>query len=471
MLSLRMTIRAFGHNLNSPLALLAGLETAFAFVAFYLAILVRFDESLSTVQQTLGTLWPRGLIFAMMVFVSLAATGLYSARQRARFFGIATRTVLAILFAVVAVAGIFYFVPDVYIGRGVVSIAATITLGASLFVRAIMSYSSGNSVFKRRVLVLGCGVRAHTLAMLRRRTDRRGFNLLGYVADYDDRLPEEGITPVFQGEQLSTICERLGVEEIVVALDNLRSRLPINELLKCRLDGILVTELVAFLERETGKLRLDVLNPSWMVFSDGFNRNRLQQFVERAIDVTVSLVLLTGTWPLMLLVLLAIKLEDGWNSPIIFRQIRVGQYGKPFRLYKLRSMRVDAEGDGQARYAQLNDARVTRVGSFIRKTRLDEIPQLFNVLAGDMSLVGPRPERPEFVSELQNRIPYYAERHAIKPGLTGWAQLCYSYGSSERDALEKLQYDLYYVKNHSLGFYLSTILQTVEVILWRKGAR
>jgi len=466
-----MTIRAFGHNLSSPLALLAGLETAFAFVAFYLAILVRFDESLSTVEHTVGTLWPKGLIFAMMVFVSMAATGLYSARQRARFFGIVTRTVLAILFAVVAVAGIFYFVPDVYIGRGVVSIAATITLGASLFVRAIMNYSSGNSVFKRRVLVLGCGVRAHTLAMLRRRVDRRGFNLLGYVADYDDRPPEEGIAPVFQGQQLSVICERLGVEEIVVALDNSRSRLPINELLKCRLDGILVTELVAFLERETGKLRLDVLNPSWMVFSDGFNRNRLQQLVERTIDVTVSLVLLALTWPLMLLVLLAIKLEDGWNSPIIFRQIRVGQYGKPFQLYKLRSMRVDAEGDGQARYAQLNDARVTRVGSFIRKTRLDEIPQLFNVLAGDMSLVGPRPERPEFVSELQNRIPYYAERHAIKPGLTGWAQLCYSYGSSERDALEKLQYDLYYVKNHSLGFYLSTILQTVEVILWRKGAR
>ena len=254
-------------------------------------------------------------------------------------------------------------------------------------------------------------------------------------------------------------------------MDDRRRGFPMDQLLECRLEGIEITELVSFFERETGKVRLDVLNPSWMIFSEGFRQGRVHNLLERSFDVAASLALLTVTLPFMALTVLAIKLEDGLRAPVLYRQTRVGQYGRPFKLMKFRSMRIDAESTGKPIWAAKNDSRVTRIGSFIRKTRIDELPQILNVLRGEMSFVGPRPERPEFVSQLNERIPYYRERHSIKPGLTGWAQLCYPYGSSEQDAAEKLQYDLFYVKNHSPIFYLAIVVQTVEVIVWGKGAR
>jgi sugar transferase (PEP-CTERM system associated) len=244
-----------------------------------------------------------------------------------------------------------------------------------------------------------------------------------------------------------------------------------DQLLECRLEGVEIIELVTFLERETGKVRLDVLNPSWMIFSEGFRQGRVHGSLERAFDIAASHVLLAAALPLMILTVLAIKLTEGPRASIFYRQVRVGQYGRPFKLLKFRSMREDAERDGKAQWAQKNDSRVTKIGSFIRLTRIDELPQILNVLRGEMSFVGPRPERPEFVDQLNEKIPYYRERHSIKPGITGWAQLCYPYGSSEQDATEKLQYDLFYVKNHSLLFYLAILVQTVEVIVWRKGAR
>jgi sugar transferase (PEP-CTERM system associated) len=254
-------------------------------------------------------------------------------------------------------------------------------------------------------------------------------------------------------------------------MDDRRAGFPMDELLECRLEGVDIVELVTFLERETGKVRLDILNPSWMIFSEGFRQGRIHTSLERAFDVLASLTLLVVAAPLMLLTMIAIKLTEGPRASIFYRQVRVGQYGKPFKLLKFRSMREDAERDGKAQWAQKNDTRVTRIGGFIRMTRIDELPQILNVLRGEMSFVGPRPERPEFVEQLNERIPYYRERHSIKPGITGWAQLCYPYGSSESDAIEKLQYDLFYVKNHSLLFYLAILVQTVEVIVWRKGAR
>jgi exopolysaccharide biosynthesis polyprenyl glycosylphosphotransferase len=208
-----------------------------------------------------------------------------------------------------------------------------------------------------------------------------------------------------------------------------------------------------------------------MIFSDGFRRDPLRLLSERAFDLLASAALLAITWPLMLLTMLAIKLEDGINAPVFYRQRRVGFEGCVFDVLKFRSMRLDAEPDGQPRWAQKGDERVTRVGSVIRKARIDELPQIINVLRGDMSFVGPRPERPEFVAELNEKIPYYRERHCVKPGITGWAQLCYPYGSSEHDAAEKLQYDLYYVKNRSLLFDLVILLQTAEVVIWGKGGR
>jgi sugar transferase (PEP-CTERM system associated) len=254
-------------------------------------------------------------------------------------------------------------------------------------------------------------------------------------------------------------------------MDDRRLSFPMEQLLECRLEGVEIIDLVSFLERETGKVRLDVLNPSWMIFSEGFRQGRIHSTLERAFDILASLILLIVASPIMLATAIAIKLTEGPRATVFYRQERVGQYGRPFELLKFRSMREDAEADGQAQWAQKNDSRVTRVGSFIRTTRIDELPQIINVLRGEMSFVGPRPERPQFVEQLNERIPYYRERHSIKPGITGWAQLCYPYGSSEQDAVEKLQYDLFYVKNHSLLFYLAILVQTVEVILWRKGAR
>ncbi|MHB8816024.1 MAG: sugar transferase, partial [Steroidobacteraceae bacterium] len=198
-------------------------------------------------------------------------------------------------------------------------------------------------------------------------------------------------------------------------------------------------------------------------------RDTLRRITSRTLDLASCLVVLGVALPVMLVTALAIKLEEGWQAPVLYRQHRVGFGGQPFLLLKFRSMRTDAESDGKARWAQKSDPRITRVGSFIRKTRIDELPQLFNVVCGHMSVVGPRPERPEFVEQLAERIPYYVERHCVKPGVTGWAQLCYPYGSSERDALEKLQYDLYYVKNNSLLFDLGILLQTVEVVFLGKG--
>jgi sugar transferase (PEP-CTERM system associated) len=260
-----------------------------------------------------------------------------------------------------------------------------------------------------------------------------------------------------------------GVDEIIVAVDDRRRDFPLAELLNCKFAGIAVVDLLTFLERETGRVKVDLMNPSWLIFSEGFQKSWRSNMASRMLDLAVATVMLVVLSPLMLLAALAIWIEDG--SPILYRQQRVGLMNKVFAVYKFRSMVKNAESDGKARWAGTGDQRVTKIGRIFRKLRIDELPQLFNVLRGEMSLVGPRPERPEFVQQLSFTIPYYHERHSVKPGLTGWAQLCYPYGASERDAMEKLQYDLYYIKHKSVIFDLMVLLQTVEVVFWGKGAR
>jgi sugar transferase (PEP-CTERM system associated) len=318
--------------------------------------------------------------------------------------------------------------------------------------------------------VYGSGVQAQSIAALRRRVDQRGFRIVGFVQVPDEAVevaPERLVAP---GGSLRQLARELEADEIVMAMDDRRRNFPLGELLECRLDGIEITELVTFLERETGKVHIDVLNPSWLIFGAGFRRDVLRRYSERTFDVVASTLLLLVASPIMLLTALAIVLESGPRAPIFYRQKRVGYRGSEFDVVKFRSMRVDAEKNG-AVWAMDNDTRVTRVGTVIRKLRIDELPQILNVLKGDMSFVGPRPERPEFVKQLAESIPYYNERHWVKPGITGWAQLCYPYGASERDAIEKLQYDLYYVKNHSLLFDIMVLAQTAEVVLLGKGAR
>jgi sugar transferase (PEP-CTERM system associated) len=378
---------------------------------------------------------------------------------------------VALFVGFVITATLFYLVPALWMGRGLEALAAIGGLCGVTVSRVIFSHVVDENLFKRRVLVYGAGDSAAAIAGLRRRADRRGVIVVGFVPSHKTERAVALDRVLDPAGSLVGLCEKLNVVEVVVAMDDRRSGFPIAELLKCRLAGIEVTELLTFLERETGRVRIDVLNPSWLIFGEGFRRDPLRLITSRALDLTVSLVTLMLTLPFMLLLALAIKLEDGWRAPVLYRQRRVGLVGRLFDVVKFRSMQVDAEGDGRARWAQKSDPRVTRVGAFIRKTRLDELPQLFNVLRGQMSVVGPRPERPQFVAELSERIPYYVERHCVKPGITGWAQLCYPYGSSEQDSLEKLQYDLYYVKNNNLLFDLAILLQTAEVVVMGKGGR
>ena len=465
-----MAIRIFQHYWQLPLATLAAAEAILFFFAPYLAVMLNTGVGWRDLGGLDGPVLPKAILFASAMFVSMTAMGLYNARQRSRLAGLLTRVAASVGAGAVFSAIVFYFFPAIVLYRSQLVLTAALAFGGAVIVRIAFDRLLDENMFKRRVLVYGAGRRAGSIVRLRRRSDRRGFIVVGYVAAEGDDSSVLGSDDKLIDGDLLQVCRKHQVDEIVVAMDDRRRRFPMDELLECRLEGLEIVELVSFLERETGKVRLDVLNPSWMIFSEGFRQGRVHSTLERGFDVVASVALLLVALPLMLLTALAIKLEDGPRAAIFYRQVRVGQYGRPFKLLKFRSMRADAERDG-AQWAQKNDSRVTRVGSFIRLTRIDELPQILNVLRGEMSFVGPRPERPEFVDQLNERIPYYRERHTIKPGITGWAQLCYPYGSSEQDATEKLQYDLFYVKNHSLLFYLAILVQTVEVIVWGKGAR
>jgi sugar transferase (PEP-CTERM system associated) len=468
-----MRIRILGQFVPASLGVLALIEVGLAFLALYAAVLIRSQtpiSHLSNLEEQLGPLWPRALVFSVIVAICLLAFGLYSSRQRAQLGGIFVRLVAALVVASGALAAVFYLIPSLGLWRGVAALAVIGTGGAVLVSRLVFARAVDQDIFKRAVLVYGAGASATAVANLRRSADRRGFLVAGFVLPPGEVPAVPAARLLDPAGDLRALCERLDVSEVVVAMDDRRRGFPIRELLECRLAGIDVTELLTFLERETGRVRIDVLNPSWMIFGQGFRRDPVRLFSSRTMDLLASLAVLALSLPLMLLTLIAIKIEDGWRAPALYTQARVGLGGRTFNVLKFRSMRPDAELGG-AQWAQHKDPRVTRVGAIIRKLRVDELPQVINVLRGHMSFVGPRPERPEFVQHLAEKIPYYVQRHCVKPGITGWAQLCYPYGSSEQDALEKLQYDLYYIKNNSLLFDVAILVQTAEVVLLGKGAR
>ncbi len=466
-----MRIRVLGQYTHVSIVALAAAEAAICFIALIAAALARFRTDLLAIEINEGALWPRALLFSCVMFISMFALGLYSSRQRSRGSGIMLRVVMAVGAGLAVNAVFFYLIPFLSIGRGVIALASGGAVCGVLAARLLLSYFAQEDMFKRRIVVYGSGRTAMTVANLRRRSDRRGFATIGFLQPPgEDRVvPEERMLEASAG--LASLCEKNHVDEVVIAMEDRRRGFPMPELLECRLAGVDVTELPTFLERETGRVRLDVLTPSWMIFGGGFDRHPLRRLSARTLDLVASLIMVSLTAPVMLLTALAIKLEDGWRAPVFYRQVRVGLGGRNFQLLKFRSMRTDAESDGRAQWALKDDDRVTRIGQVIRKFRIDELPQMLNVLGGQMSFVGPRPERPEFVAELSGKIPYYVRRHSVKPGITGWAQLCYPYGSSERDALEKLQYDLYYIKNNSLLLDLTILVQTAEVVFMGQGAR
>lgn len=467
-----VTLRLFEGHFHR-LGLLAGTEAAIVMLAVYSAIYIRFSGFSSTFaafESAMGPIWPKAVLIAGAYLLALASLGLYQLRQRARFTGVLVRLLMALVVANLALALIFYVAPSVFVGRGVTLLTGGFALIGLALCRLVFLRVVDDETFKRRVLVWGAGKRAACIGKrLRRSTDQRGFRIVGYVRAPGDGgdLPQTHL--LHADGDLVGFALRHKIEEIVVAMDDRRGGFPAEQLLECRLRGVHVSDLLSFLERESGRVSVELMHPSWLIFSNGFRCDFLQLATKRLFDLTVSLAILIVAAPVALFTALAIYLED--RGPVLYRQIRTGQNGRPFPIIKFRSMRIDAEPDGQARWAIRNDSRITRVGALIRKLRIDELPQVLNVLVGHMSFVGPRPERPAFVQQLAAVIPFYPERHFVKPGITGWAQVRYSYGASQRDAQEKLEYDLYYVKHHSLAFDLMVLLQTVEIVLFRIGSR
>ena len=465
-------IRLFRQPIVRWLTLLGACELALLAASINAATWIRFAPSPEDLAASSHSLAARAAMFAIVIFLCMAALGEYRATLRMSWRGQLARHAIAFVIGGLALVVGYYVIPQAYVGRGVLGMALIIGFVVTSAFRALFMRLVEMESLKRRVLVLGAGERAAQIHnRMRRRSDRRGFCLLGYVPGPSETIAIPEPLLVRPGDALAAFARRERLDEIVVGVDDRRGSLPMDDLLACRQLGVQITDLTTFVEREAGRVQLTMLDPSWLVFSGGFNATPLAIFVKRGFDLAAACCIALLCWPIMLAVVLAIRIESGHGQPILYRQERVGEHGRTFWLYKFRSMRTDAEMDGIARWAKSNDDRVTRVGRICRKLRFDELPQLWNVIRGDMSIVGPRPERPQFVNDLETKIRYYNLRHSIKPGLAGWAQLSYPYGASEEDAAEKLKYDLFYVKNHNLFLDMVILIETVEVVIFGRGAR
>jgi sugar transferase (PEP-CTERM system associated) len=380
------------------------------------------------------------------------------------------RLLQAVGAASIVLAALYFLIPGLMIGNGTFVSALAVFVVAILAWRLAFNHLTGSLDLEERVLFVGTGETARKVA--RQILDQHDFpyRVIGFIDDDASRIGERIVNPGIVGTpaDIDRLVAERRIRRIVVGLTDRRGKLPIQELLRAKMAGVRVEDATTTYERITGKILVDDLRPSWLIFSDGFRVSRVTRVMKRSIDLGLALVMAIASAPLMVLTALLVWLDDG--RPVLYRQERVGENGRMFVLSKFRSMRKDAELGGQPVWARDGDERVTRVGRFIRATRLDELPQLWNVVRGDMSFVGPRPERPFFVDELSKEIPFYQQRHAVKPGLTGWAQVKYRYGSSIEDAMEKLRYDLYYIKHLSVFFDLTIVFDTVKVVLFRKGA-
>ncbi|MES2364390.1 MAG: TIGR03013 family XrtA/PEP-CTERM system glycosyltransferase [Pseudomonadota bacterium] len=462
-------IRFFRHYIPANLILIVGVDIAVMFTSIYLGISVRFMESASSLPASLGPILPKASVFALVMMLIMTIFGMYSGEWMAGARVVALRITASFATGFVVMSLLFYLFPDMLLGRGAFLFSLLFALIGVTITRIAFIKWSNLDAFKKRVLVLGSGSRAAKVDhLIKSMSSTRSVQIIGYLPLQGSHHYVEHSRVIHDNSGLGEIVTKYNIHEIVIAVRDRRDGgLPVSELLECKLRGINIIELSSFFERENGQLQLESLNASWIILSEGFKQGLARDTVKRIFDLVVSLVIVLISLPAMVLTALAIYIESG--GPVLYRQERVGQYGKPFTIMKFRSMRSDAEKDGKPRWADKNDDRTTRVGRFIRRVRLDELPQLFNVFMGHMSFVGPRPERPYFVDELSRKIPYYNSRHTVKPGITGWAQVCYAYGASVEDAIEKLQYDLYYVKNHTLFLDMMVLFQTVQVVLWGKG--
>jgi sugar transferase (PEP-CTERM system associated) len=413
----------------------------------------------------------KALLIAFVCQISLYYADLYELRvvsdRRELFIGV----VQALSATSFLLAAIYFWFPSLVIGRGVFVVSSSLVLLAVAGWRLVFEWLTRRVAPRERLLLVGTGAAAVSLSKeLFSRRQELGVEIVGFVDPDPARVGAPVINPGVIGtiEDIPSIVRARGVDRVVVSLADARGKLPMDKLLEMKLDGVSFDHLASVYEELTGKIAVENLRPSWLIFSSGFRKSRLVRSGKRLLDISAAAIGLLIAAPMMAIVAIAVKLTS--PGPVIYRQQRVGQYGRVFTVLKFRSMRQDAEAATGAVWAKENDDRITPIGRFLRKTRLDELPQLWNVLIGDMSLVGPRPERPEFVKQLTDEIPFYGQRHVVRPGLTGWAQVRYTYGSSVEDALEKLQYDLFYIKNLTIPLDLFIIISTLKTVLLRRGA-
>ncbi len=456
-------IRLFNHYLSLRVLVLTLVEA----LVLFQSLVVGFE--IWTIGRALPSPITQAVLFALVMLLMMTALGLYEAYDES-FRVTLQRIVVAYGLTLVTLSVVFYVFPGTYVERGVFAVASVFALAGEILVRLFFFRVTAAGLPRRRVLVLGNGVEAEQVIRFLNEGSRG--RTIQYAGLYPV-VPEKdanGKTRTINHDHLLRTIRDLNVGEIVIAVREQRGGvLPLRQLLDAKLRGIQVIDLATFYERELGMLYIDHIKASWLIFGEGFSQGLLRDVVKRVFDLFFGLLLLIVSLPVQLLAVIAILLDSG--MPILYRQERVGQGGRIFTIVKFRTMIDDAEKDGTPRWAQQGDARITRVGRFLRFTRVDELPQLFNVLRGDMSFVGPRPERPFFVRHLLEDIPFYDLRHSVKPGITGWSQVRYPYGASVGDSMQKLQYDLYYVKNHSLFLDLLILVDTVQVVLLGKGAR
>jgi sugar transferase (PEP-CTERM system associated) len=415
-------------------------------------------------------LFLKALLIAVIAQLCLYYFDLYDLRIFKSNFELTIRLLQSLGVASIVLAFLYYLFPDLIIGRGVFFISLSFIAAMIVSWRLLYNGIVKTKKLDQRVLIVGCGSFAQLIARMIKEREDSGFKVIGFINEGLNGTGGPIMDPSVLGSrsQLVELVEKEKVDRIIVALDERRGKFPDVELLGCKMKGIGVEDGNDFFENLTGRLLVESLTPSFLIFSEGFNSSRLSRSIKRAMELLVSFVGMIVLLPFFLIISVLIKFEDG--GTIFYKQERVGENGKIFNLLKFRSMIENAEVNGPV-WSQEHDTRVTRIGRWIRKCRLDEIPQMINVLKGDMSFIGPRPERPVFVEQLKQKIPYYGLRSSVKPGITGWAQIRYPYGASEEDALEKLKYDLYYLKNLSILFDIRVLFETIKVVLFGKGAR
>ncbi|MFP5391489.1 MAG: TIGR03013 family XrtA/PEP-CTERM system glycosyltransferase [Gammaproteobacteria bacterium] len=462
-------IRIFNHYVSKTAFILLLLELAMLLGCASVASALWFADRRGSFRA--DNLYLSSLTFALVIIFSMSALGMYQQGSREGLRTTLVRIMPSFALGFALLSALIAVRPEMYFGRGISSIIFALGATGVVLTRLVVFKSAESAMLEARLMFVGSGALARECIDLAR--DKRGFHrfhVVGCVAVPGETgcVSESHVLP--SGESLLQMARRYEVSEIVVTVTNRRSpAFPVRELLDCALGGVKIIDAATFFEREACQIRLDSLQPSYLIFGGGFDQSFWRASVKRGFDLLASGSISLVTLPVMLVTALAIRIED--RGPVFYQQERVGRDGRIFKVLKFRSMRQDAERDGKPAWAAANDSRVTRVGRVIRSLRIDELPQVLNVFKGDMSFVGPRPERAFFVDQLGQDIPYYGVRHTIKPGITGLAQVRYQYGASVEDAVQKLQYDLYYVKNNSLFLDLLILIDTVQVVLLGKGSR